>query len=108
MSAFRDAIKDIAAVAGVVGEARRVTGFISDQIASKKDLKKEIDVLKDELRREQKRRQDLEIAIRKHKKEMEESNHPRRFECDNTLWALALDTFAPDGKLSDHPIKGRK
>ena len=103
-----DVLKGASAISSIVGEARRVTNFVSESIMSKKDLKKEIEELKQECRSEQRRRQSIEIAIKVHKQEMLESNHPRRFDCDEKLWRLIETNLEPNGAISDHPLPGKK
>lgn len=75
-------LKDINKLARVVGEARRATKFLLELA----ELKKQVEALKQERDRERRRRQELEAAILRHKKAMEEC--PRVWESDEALWKL--------------------
>jgi predicted nucleic acid-binding Zn-ribbon protein len=75
-------LKDINKLAQAVGEARRASKFLVELT----DLKKQITSIKQERDRELRRRQELEAAIKTHKKAMEDC--PRHWESDQVLWKL--------------------
>jgi hypothetical protein len=79
-------LKGINDIAKAVGEARRASKFLVEMT----DLKKQLTAMKQERDRELRRRQELEGAIRAHKKAMEDC--PRHWESDQTLWKL-IDTL---------------
>jgi hypothetical protein len=72
-------VKDITRA---VGEARRATKVLLELA----DLKKRLETMAEERDRERRRRQELEAAIRQHKKAMEDC--PRSWESDQELWRL--------------------